>query len=349
MAALEQWEQVNVSPNFPAVSSVLLEMYEASTGKRLDGVISMDPIALAHLIRATGPLSADGMEVAIRPHNAARVLLHDSYFAFAPDQRARDAYLVGLVDDFWRRLSGGSLDVDALVRGAVRSARGRHLAIYSREGREQQALVNLGLDGGFSRYGPNVQLVFNNNAAANKVDYYLRRSIHTEVRLSEIGDASISTRVILRNYAPKGPPSYFLGPGIKGDPAGMNRMLLGFLLPQGSKQVTMQVDGRGRRYFRGRDGGYPVVWDVVEIPPGQRRTVEVGYDVQSLGLTTDDPTLAMTLLPQPSQTPANYSIKVCGPSGYKLRSSLGDIDDKVLVFHGSMRTEVTFDAQILRS
>jgi hypothetical protein len=177
----------------------------------------------------------------------------------------------------------------------------------------------LGVDGGFKDLGPNVQLVFHNNAAANKVDYFLRRSIHTGVRLLPSGDASVSTRLVVRNTAPKGPPSYFLGPGMEGDPPGMNRMLLGFVIPRGSKRLSLSVDGRLRRPFRGEDEGLPVLWDVVEVRAGRSRVVTVRYEIPTAWDTSSDhSSFTMTLVPQALAQPDDFSLTITPPDAFSV-------------------------------
>ncbi|HZJ03274.1 MAG TPA: DUF4012 domain-containing protein, partial [Thermoleophilia bacterium] len=85
VAGLRQWQQANLSPHFPVVSEVWLDMYESVRGERLDGVIAMDPVALGRLTAATGPIQTEDPDVAVGPDNAVPVLLHDSYLQFSDD------------------------------------------------------------------------------------------------------------------------------------------------------------------------------------------------------------------------------------------------------------------------
>jgi hypothetical protein len=319
MGATRQWQQANVSPNFPAAAAVLLRMYERSTGERLDGVISVDPVALGYLTSATGPLSAPGLATRIGPDNAARVLLHDSYLAFEPDQDARDRWLLGLVEELWRRLTDEELDTQALIDSAIRSARERHLMIYARRPQEQQGLEALGLDGALSSLGPNVQMVFHNNAAANKIDYFLKRSIRTTIRVAEDGGTEVSTTLKLENTAPMGPASYLLGPGVGGDPPALNRSLVGLIMPRGSDFRGVRVRTGRVAHHRGRDEGLPAIWSVLEVLPGEAEVVNFRYfaphlvEVGQRGLE-----LKMAFLPQPSYPPQMLTVDVRIPRGYEI-------------------------------
>ncbi|MFC7483852.1 DUF4012 domain-containing protein [Luedemannella flava] len=51
---------VNVSPDFPTAARLIREMYRLRTGQTVDGVIATDPVALAYLLSATGPLRVSG-------------------------------------------------------------------------------------------------------------------------------------------------------------------------------------------------------------------------------------------------------------------------------------------------
>ena len=103
--ALTEWPQANVSPNHPVVADVLLDMYEAARGERLDGVLTMDPITLAYLMEGIGSIETRRPEMVLDSSNAADVLLHDSYTDFETPEE-QNFFLGEVVDGFWSRLSG---------------------------------------------------------------------------------------------------------------------------------------------------------------------------------------------------------------------------------------------------
>jgi len=49
-------QDVNLTPDFPTAASTAQAMWERKTGQRVDGVISIDPIALSYILEATGPV-----------------------------------------------------------------------------------------------------------------------------------------------------------------------------------------------------------------------------------------------------------------------------------------------------
>ncbi|MFP5299487.1 MAG: DUF4012 domain-containing protein, partial [Actinomycetota bacterium] len=195
--ALGGWREANLTPTFPASSRALLAMYELALDERLDGVIAMDPFVVQDLTRGTGPISAPGLAVDVGPDNAAQVLLFDIYREFERREDEQNAYLRDLVDSLWKKLAQGDVDGAELAKGLAHSIRTQHLKMYSADPDEQAALQDAGLSGDPRHYGPNVQMVFHNNFAANKVDYFLRRTQEITMVLDERGNADVVTTVQL--------------------------------------------------------------------------------------------------------------------------------------------------------
>ena len=314
VGALRDPRQAGYSPNFPEVARVWLEVYEEHTGNSLDGVMAMDPIVLSEMTRGTGPLTVDGVAGTIGPDNAVEALLYDSYAQF-PDPDDQNLYLAALVDALWQRLGSGDVEVGPLAEGLGRATRGQHLKLYSVDGDVQAALVDLGIDGDYGAAGPNVQLLYGNNAAANKVDYFLARTIDTLVELEPDGDALVTTSIELVNNVPlDAPDSILFGPGVEGDRAGINGMVLYLLMPEGSRLTRSTIDGAPSEPLTGREGEHPVVYDLVEILPSETSTVEFTYRMPG-AWDVGDGTFAFDLFPQATAVPDRFSLEVHPPEG----------------------------------
>ena len=54
----DYWENVPMSPDFPSVGEVAANLYPECGGARVNGVISLDPVAMADFLAATGPITA---------------------------------------------------------------------------------------------------------------------------------------------------------------------------------------------------------------------------------------------------------------------------------------------------
>lgn len=348
--ALQGWQQANESPHFPAVSEVLLSMYEAVKGERLDGVVAMDPIALGHMLEGAAPLRAPGLDVDVTSDNAAEIILHDSYVEF-PNPDAQNAYLARLIGGFWERVQQGDLDGAAFAKGVAKAVRTQHLKMYSVDPEDQVALQDLDVEGDYSDEGEQIQMLFHNNYAANKVDYFLERKVATTIRLQDDGSAHVTVEIELENHAPAGPPSDLLGRlSFKGYPPGFNGMFLNLVLPREATVYRFLQNGELSPYILDRDDGYPVAWDLVELDPGESSHVTIRYRVEAvLDETARGPRFAMKLLPQTLVRPDAYSVEVFpAPSMGFVDTATGEITDGVLRLEGLLEEELLIDLTLER-
>lgn len=334
--ALSEWQQANVSPNYPAVADVYLEMYERATGRRLDGVLAMDPFALGSLMEATGAIETRQPARTVAPNEVAEVILHDSYVELTTQQQNR--FLTQLVESFWQKVSEGDVDLALFADALDRSIDRQHIKVFSTRGRDSDKLVALGLDGDYDSAGANVQMAFNNNYGANKIDYYLHRKIATDIELQSDGSASVTTTLELHNRAPAGPPSLLVG---RGDeiPVGTNRMTINLLLPPGSSVEGFAVGGDEKEPFTYVDEDAPVVWDLLEIPAGGRETVNVRYTIPGVLLGTTEGTLfEFTLFPQTTVNPDTFSLTIEPPPGATItnQADFGSDDGDAVQLQGTL-------------
>jgi hypothetical protein len=319
--ALLQTSQANISPNFPAVASVLLEMYEQGMGEELDGVFAMDAVALADLMPATGPIASSATGRRITAANVEEVIMRDSYLEFDEGPR-QERLLTDVIQGFWTKLQRGDFKSVKLATGLSDAVRAGHIKVYSRDIDEESSLAALGAAGDYFSSGSNVQLVFHENIAPNKVDYYLRREISTLVRLQTNGVARVTTEITLRNEAPAQPPSVLLGDG-KRFPVGTNVMLLYTLRPERSVLDEFTVDGRDVTPSRIFDLDYPVTWYALEIPAGTEQTVSLSYRAPMRVIDDDTAEFDMTFYPHTTVVPDDLHVTIQAPDGFTVERASG--------------------------
>ena len=312
--------EANQSPSFPTVAQVLLRMYENAEGDRLDGMISMDPLVLAELTNATGPIKVEEYDQPLGPDNAATVLLRDIYLDFVKREDEQNAFLEDLVDQLYTKLGSGDVDGRALTRALAESIRTQHLKMYARSPIEQQALSELGVAGDPAAYRPHVQMVFHNNFAANKIDWFLERSQKVTVAIKPDGSARFVTTVELENTAPPGQRSLLKKSDVNELPSGLNVMSLHFLLPETAEIEEVYLDNAPTSYFEGFEGGiFPVAWKPLQLRVQDAATAAVTYTVPDLvDLSDDEGSFTMTFLPQALVRPDGFEIEVIPPEGYRI-------------------------------
>lgn len=319
-AGLKEWQSVTLSPNFPVVSQVLLKMYEKRTGEILDGVLALDPVAFAELTRATGPLAGEGLDTEVNSENAVDVLARDVYLAYGNDQLSQNDYLESVMLNFWEKFSSGQVDAVELGEALAETARTQHLKWWVTDPAGQQALAEIGTTADYTQADPNVQIVFNENVAGNKIDYYLHRTVNTDIQLKPNGDAEITTTAVLENQSPKGPPSLLIGPGFKTDPPGLNRMFINFLLPNNAEIDRFEIKEEKKSFFRLREEDHPIASEIVLVKAGETETASISYTLPgAVKLSDEGGRFDFTLWPHTTINPDRFNLTVSPPYGYRLR------------------------------
>jgi hypothetical protein len=274
-------KNASASPDFPTVASVLTELVgQGPEGERLDGVLYLDPYAVAALLEVTGPVRVEGIDEPLTADRAPALLLREQYRRFPDLADRRDVLASAATAAFEELTTGSSLEPGALAEALTPIVRkGRFLASVT-DPAGQSFLGRLGLDGSFpAPDGRDFLSVRTANAAANKLDAYLARDIDYRVTYDPTSGAVEATLVIrLTNEAPEGLPEYVAGnaaqrEGRPGPPAGTNLSLLSVYSALGLVGAT--VDGATLPVEVGAELGHHVYTAPVEIPQGATVTVEV--------------------------------------------------------------------------
>lgn len=320
-ATLNNRLEANLSAEFPLVAPALLDIYEGATGRRLDGVLATDPPALQDLTNATGRLNAPGIPRGLGPDNTSSELLHDSYLRYARDPTGQNALLIGVIRDLYEAL-GSDLDGPTLVKSFTKAVASQHLKLYSVSHRLQGGLKELGAAGSAGRLGENVQLVYHNNLATNKVDYFLRRTLTTKLTLDEDGNVFVRTSVSLHNDAPSVRNAMTLSYAQNAAP-GLNRMQLNMVMPQNADPGRWSINGEGISPELAREGGFPVAFTELEIAAGDTARVTMNYELPAATDLFTGGDFTFVLLPQATATPDRFELIFRPPPGFAVTSTGG--------------------------
>jgi hypothetical protein len=313
------WQNVNLSPDFPTVASVVADLYPKSGGAPVDGVISVDPPALAALLRLTGPVDVPGWPEPLTPENAVPVLLHDSYRALPNPERVE--FVGDAAEAVWDRLLSIPLGTSEEILDVVAPAvEGAHLQAWLASPDEQPLVQRAGLDGAVTEARSDALLATTSNAGANKIDWFLRRRLQYDLTVRPDGDrASVSGRleVELQNAAPgAGLPPYIIGPApsLPGAQAGDNRSYLSVYSPLGFQGAT--IDGQPAVLESGEELGRSVYATFLTVPAQSTRTLAMELEGQ-VGLT-DGGWYELDLGRQPLLHPDEVHVTLRAPRGYRI-------------------------------
>ena len=271
------WRNITMSPDFPSVGRVITELYPQSGGRPVDGVIALDPAALAALLHFTGPIAVPGVARPLTAENATRFLLRDQYLELRDTPTRIDA-LESLARATFDRLTTGDLPGPRAVADRLgEAAAAGHLHLFSPHPAQQRIFRRIGLDGALPRVDGDFLAVVNNNATGNKVDLFLQRDIDYHATWDPAsGDLTAEITVTLTNQAPhEGLPDYVIGsalPATARPPPGTNRTHLSVYSPWGLDEVLL--DGGPAMVESQRERGRAAYSLLLDIPPdGGHRTV----------------------------------------------------------------------------
>jgi hypothetical protein len=285
-------QDVNLTPDFPSAANVAQVMWEKKTGQRVDGVLSIDPIALGYVLEATGPVTITNPELIalvrgglpreLNGNNVVQTLLSDVYSKIEQPE-LQDAYFAGVAQEIFAALSDGKGDAKGLIAGITRGTQEGRILVWSGIKKEQSVLSQYALSGSIA--GPSVSPaqfgVYFNDGTGAKMDYYVKRTVQLVKECAKDGYEQTTVRITSTNTAPADAatslPAYVTGGGA-------------FLVPPGSVQTnivaygpvqanieTALLDGARSDFAAHQHSSRPVGILAVRLAPGESRTVEFTF------------------------------------------------------------------------
>lgn len=302
----DTWQNVTMTPDGPTAGQVMAELYPQSGGVEVDGVISIDPTALAYLLDLTGEVRIDGLDHPIGVTNVVHFLQEDQYRAFESTEERQD--LLGEVAEaVFDALIAGDGPAPAHLAGALGPAvRGGHLSVWLRDEAGQRLIERIGADGAVPDVADDGFGVVTQNAGGNKIDVFLHRTITYTARIDAgSGRVRATAEIELRNDAPpSGEPDYLIA-NLVDQPTGTNRSWVSVYSPFDLDGIV--VDGEMVEPQAETELGRNVWSFVVDIPSRSSRTITV----EMVGVVDlSDGRYRFDLLPQTMVHPDSVDVAV---------------------------------------
>jgi hypothetical protein len=275
-------QDVNLTPQFPLSAQLAREMWKRQFGTEVDGVLSMDPVALSYLLTATGPVTLPTGDV-LTSDNVVSTLLSTAYSRYS-DPSQQDDFFAGAAATVFSSISSGNLDASALLAGLARAGEERRLYLWSADDIEQSRIAETTLAGELPtstadqpRFG-----VYFNDGTASKMDYYLDTRISVgQAVCRQDGRPSWVVDVTLTNNAPADAatslPEYVTGGGQLGTPAGDISTNVSIYAPNAGVFVAAAEDGAEVGLQTASDSGLSVTQYQKTLSPGQTSTMRVEF------------------------------------------------------------------------
>ena len=190
----------NLHQDYRITGENLLRSWEANGGQPVDGVISLDPIALQAAVGTTGPIQSP-LYGQISADNLVQKLLYEGYNEDAAAQAARHQINEQLIDEMLARMQNGNAALN-IGRAIFSTAPGHHIRIYLSENRLRKALREAQVDGSQPSDEPDRVAFYTQNQNASKVDIFQERMVIHDVSLEADGSARVVQTAKVTNAAP---------------------------------------------------------------------------------------------------------------------------------------------------
>ena len=278
------WRSANLTPDAPTAGRILSRLWQHQFGQPVDGVVFLDPVALAELLRATGPVTLSG-GTRLTAANAVQVLLVDAYRTFSSRQDAeRNSYLQEAARSVVQRLTQPGLRTAKVLQSIAKAAGSGHLQVVATDPQVEAQLVQARFGGALRADGPYLSVV-TQDAGGSKLGVYLHRDVtYTGTPTGEATDLGhgpeveedATVTVTLTNAAPTGLPPYVTArPDDPRAPVGQAKYWVSVYLGQDGTLLGATLDGRRRALTTGTEQGLAVFSTFVTIDGGASRVLRL--------------------------------------------------------------------------
>jgi hypothetical protein len=114
-------QDYTMSPDFPTTAQLFQDVWANTTGAHFDGVISIDPTVLSHMLAVAGPATLTSGEQ-VTAENAVKLVLSDAYERY-PKGSDSDAFFADVSKSVFNHLTSASWDPMAMLAALEQSAK----------------------------------------------------------------------------------------------------------------------------------------------------------------------------------------------------------------------------------
>ena len=268
----------NFSSHFPYAAQIWQSMWAQQSGTKVDGVISIDPVALSYILAAVGPVTIPDGDT-ITSDNVVELTESTAYIRFANDNSARKAYLQDVASAVVHKMTGHLDSPRQLLDALGKAVSQGRIALWSDVPDEQKIIEGTPLAHIVPTDAAPYASVVINNLGGNKLDYYLTRQITYEAGTCDPNTRKSIVTVRLTNNVPDQPlPDYVAGEaGLSSFPVDLPRASnvtsVALLATKGATLTGAFVNGVKTQVFGGTERGHPIFEVQLALQPGQPTVV----------------------------------------------------------------------------
>lgn len=263
----ENWIGLGLSPRFDASAELLVQMWEASTGDDIAGVIYVDSVGLSQLVVPLGSVDVNGQT--FEPRDVRYQLVTGQYLQQRDNSERVDAVL-GLAREVINELTEYR-DFAELAPALIRTTEERHLMMWSADPERQAVFEDLGVAG--SLQGNNVGVAV--SSMNGKWDPFI--SLEVEMSTACFGDTGQVTieAVIEFESVPR---------AVTGDELSLNRWgpdgtfigMVGFTIPGSAERIDANLGEHPGAF--GPDGPTQMHTGWFRLAQGESQEFSITFD-----------------------------------------------------------------------
>lgn len=295
---IENIGDATLDPDFDRVAKLVSAAWQVSHPGPIDGVISMDTVALTYLLRATGPLTIGPETVTtsrgpvtvaaktLTAADAADYLMHQIYIDYN-DPTPQAAFFRLAAKTAFARISDGGAAPITLLQAFGQAAIEHRLLLQSFDPSSAGLLAGTTISGGVTSSPsgqPRMDVAFNDFTGA-KMSYYLRYRVNLTTTSCAGGVRTVKADMTLTSVAPANAgatlPTYVTGGGLYGNKPGTMTVQYMLVGPRGGTLTDVHAHGYRLDDFlqTATVDGRPVASNYVGLDPGQ--SVQVTWTATS--------------------------------------------------------------------
>lgn len=307
--------EINASvsrPDFPTAAQLIRAFWQRDINDdKIDGVISIDPLALSRVLTATGPIkSVLGKEV--NANNVVKLLLKDVY-AMSADPEVGDDFFKAVATAVFEKVADGKFELSKMLDAVLKGADQGNVFFWSADP-QVQALVAKAPIGGVlpttNDGATTLGVYFRDASAGTKIDYYMKSSVLAMASCSAAGETEFTVSVKLNLDISQAEadalPDYVQSQVWRSEKYDTEVYIYG---PPGTGVMNMEPGaGAARLKDPVVDLGRPVAPFTTTMKPGGTVVVEAKF----IGTDGQYPPLDVRTTPAVRTPSVTYSGKPCG-------------------------------------
>lgn len=282
-----RWVQDStMTPHFDETARLVRAFWQETYGDPGVGVLSLDPVALGYILRATGAVGLPTGQQ-LNADNAVELLLNGVYFKYPgnteAEKNAQDAFFAAAAGGVFEKITSGLANIVELAQALGRAGDEGRIYFSSTDPIESQAVQGTTLSNPLpaDNSDETALAVFVNDTTEGKLDYYADMSVKATSNACQAEEAPTFVTEATYNYTldPADVPTLplYISTGNYFE-RGVKATDMVFYGPVGGTYVSAEVDGAAVQPDVGTvDQGRPAVRIRVENRPSTSHTFKVTF------------------------------------------------------------------------